>query len=293
MKEKNNLIIFATYWNERYFIEPSLRQIEALNPKEVFICDGCFEPGVANRSTDGTREIIKKFIDTHPNAHLVSALRPSFFSSVWLLLRGHKHLPWWTIFRPVRWKFLITSFGKVAYRRNQAMTFNHMINLSKEWKIGGWFMPYDADQFYSDELIKRIKEIVNSENDFDLITADELTFFRNFNEYTDQHDHRHFSNMPHRIYKDTLFQPTRSMIRETKSGKYSLRNFKKTLAKHLYINHCKSIKGGNYFHYKLNPPERLEAGHQLGDRGTLHPERYDMKKLKEEHPRIIKEYFNV
>ena len=259
--QKNGLIVFATYWNERYFIKPSLRQIEALNPSEIFICDGCFEPKVSpNQSTDGTHEIIEKFIETHPNAYLVSALRPGILKSFWLLLRGHKHLPWWTIFRPVRWKFLGISFGKVAYRRNQAITFNHMIGLSREWKPGSWFMTYDADQFYSDELVENIKEIVNGENDIDLITADEWTFFRNFKEYTDEHDHRHFSNMPHRIHKDTLFQPTRSMIRETKSGKYSFWNFKKILAKHLYINHCKSIKGGNYFHYKLNSPERLKAG---------------------------------
>lgn len=291
---KNNyLILFATYWNERYFIEPSLRQIEALNPKEIFICDGCFEPGVLNKSTDGTHEIIEKFVETHPNVHLISALRPGFFKTCWLLLRGHKHLPWWTIFRPVRWKFLIISFGKVAYRRNQAITFNHMVSLSKEWKSGAWFMPYDADQFYSDEMIEKIKQTTSNDNDFDLITGDEITFFAGFNQYTTDYDSRHFSNMPHRVYEDTLFQPTRSMIRETKSGKFSIFNFRKTLAKHLYIYFVKTIAGGNYFHYKLNSPERLKAGYELGDRGTPNPEKYQMKEFKGKHPKIIQDYFNL
>ena len=291
---KKDLILFATYWNERYFIEPSLRQIEALNPSEIFICDGCFDPKIfPNKSTDGTREIIENFVETHPNAYLVSALRHGFFRSFWLLLRGHKHLPWWTIFRPVRWKFLITSFGKVAYRRNQAMTFNQMVSFSKKWKPGSWFMPYDADQFYSDETIKKIKEITNSDNDFDLITANEWTFFGDFNQYTTEYDDRHFSNMPHRIHEDTLFQPTRSMIRETKSGKFSFLDFKKILAKHLYINFGKTIYAGKYFHYKLNSAQRLKAGYQLGDRGTPNPQKYNLKEFTGEHPCIPKEYFNL
>ena len=294
MNKNKNLIIFATYWNERYLIEPSLRQIEALNPIEIIICDGCFDPRVfPNRSTDGTREIIQKFVDTHSNARLISALRPGFFRSFWLLLRGHKHLPLWTIFRPVRWKFLIMSFGKVAYRRNHAATFNQMISLSQEWKPDTWFMTYDADHFYADETIENIKEITSSDTDFDLITGNELAFFTDFNQYTTEHDKRGFANMPHRIYADTLIQPSRSMIRETKSGRFSFFNFRKILAKHLYTYFAPSIKGGSYFHYKLNSPERLKAGYQLGDRKTLNTKIYKMKQFKGKHPRIVREHFDI
>jgi len=292
--QKNGLIILTSYWNERYLIKPSLRQIEALNPCEIFICDGCFDPKVfPSQSTDGTREIIEKFVETHPNAHFISALRPGFFSSTWSLLRGHKHLPWWTIFRPVRWKFLLISFGKVAYRRNQAIAFNRMISLSQKWKPNVWFMTYDADHFYTDETIEKIKEITNSENNFDLITANELAFFISFEQYTDDHDKRGFANMPHKIYADTLIQPTKCMIRETKSGRFSFFNYRKILAKHLYINFASSIKGGTYFHYKLNPPERLKAGYQLGDRKAPNPSDYKMKQFKGKHSRIIREYFGL
>lgn len=292
---KNNyLIVLATYWNERYFIEPSLRQIEALNPREILICDGCFEPGVfPNRSTDGTREIIEKFVETHPNARLVSALRPGFFRSFWLLLRGHSHIPWWTIFRPVRWKFLLTSFGKVAYRRNQAITFNHMISLSQEWKPGAWFMTYDADQFYSDETVEKIKEITSGDTNFGLITAKELTFFTSFDQYTTDYNNNKHCSMPHRIYADTLVQPTRSLVRETKSGGYSFFNFRKMLAKHLYAFFVEKGDGGSYFHYKLNPPERLRAGYRLGDRGTPNPDNYKMKQFTGKHPRVIREHFGL
>lgn len=292
--QKNHLIILATYWNERYFIEPSLRQIEALNPCEILICDGCFDPGVfPNRSTDGTCEIIQKFVETHPNARLVSALRPGFFRSFWLLLRGHRHIPWWTILRPVRWKFLITSLIRVAYRRNQAITFNHMIGLSQEWKPGVWFMTYDADHFYSDETIEKIKEITSGDTNFDLITAKELRFFTSFDRYTTDYDPRRFPNMPHRIYRDTLIQPTRSLIRETKSGGYSILNFRKMLAKHLYAFFAESTDGGTYFHYKLNPPKRLKAGYQLGDRGKPNPANYKMEQFTGKHPRVIREHFGL
>jgi len=156
MEEKqNNLIILATYWNEKYWIESSLAQIEELNPVEVIICDGCFDPKFINFSTDGTRQIIEKFVNSHPNARIVSALRPGYLKSLWMLLRGHRHLPWWTVFRPVRWKFLLKSIITSSYRRNQAITFNYMIGLSKKWQENWWFMSYDADQFYSEEMIKR------------------------------------------------------------------------------------------------------------------------------------------
>lgn len=292
MMSQTNIIILSTYWNEKYWVKASLAQIEKINPVEVVICDGCFDPRVPNYSTDGTREIIKKFVGRHPNACMISALRPRFFRSAWLLLRGHRHLPWWTIFRPVRWKFFIKSIFMSSYRRNQAITFNYMISISQKWKPGMWFMVYDADQFYSDEMIEEIKKIVNDEESpFDLITGKEITFFENFEQYTDSYEERTYNNMPHRIYYDTLIQPTRGIIREAKSGKVFL--FKNIWSRHLYIFFANAISVGSYFHYKINTPDRFEAGYKLGDRKKPDPTRCTTKKFSGSHPKIIKEYFKI
>ena len=291
--DKLPLIILATYWNESRFVRPSLAQIEALNPSEIIICDGCFDPKIPNYSTDGTREIIREFVGKHPHARLISALRSGFWQSAWLLLRGHKHLSWWTMFRIARWKFLLASCFRVSYRRNQAITFNHMISLSKEWRPGLWFMTYDADHFYGNDTILNIQEIVNNTKDnFDLVTGKELAFFDTFSRYTTMHDQRGFANMPHLIYPDTLIQPTRSIIRETKSeGKFF--NVRDILAKHLYTRFAKKIYAGIYFHYKLNSPERNDLGYMLGDRKKPLIEKYTLKEFIGEHPHIIKEYFKL
>jgi len=289
----NPLIILATYWNERYLIAPSLRQIEALRPQEIIISEGCFDPRFPKHSTDGTKEIIEEFISKHPNARMVSALRPGVFQSIWLLLRGHKHLPWWTMFRPVRWKFLILSFLKVPYRRNQAMTFNYMISQCKEWKPGMWFMTYDADHYYDDDTTTKLQKIMREKNSkIDLITGKEFAFFGTFNEYTDVHDTRGFANMPHRIYSDTLIQPNRSIIRETKS-RGSLFKIRDVLAKHLYTRYAKKAYAGVYFHYKINSLERQRAGYELGDRKRPNVAQYEMKNFTGKHPKIIREYFGV
>ena len=39
-----NLVVFATYWNEIEWIRPSLAQIDRIDPMEIIICDGCFDP---------------------------------------------------------------------------------------------------------------------------------------------------------------------------------------------------------------------------------------------------------
>ncbi|MFC1797873.1 hypothetical protein ACFLY2_01640 [Patescibacteria group bacterium] len=73
--KKTNIIIFATYWNEIDWIESSLEQIEKINPIEVIICDGCFDDTKENKSTDGTREIIEKWVSERDNARMISAIR--------------------------------------------------------------------------------------------------------------------------------------------------------------------------------------------------------------------------
>ena len=58
----NNIVLFATYWNEIEWIKSSLDQILKIDPIEIIICDGNFDPTTPNYSTDGTREIIEKFV---------------------------------------------------------------------------------------------------------------------------------------------------------------------------------------------------------------------------------------
>lgn len=292
MEEKNNLIILATYWNESFWIDPSLDQIKKLNPKEVIICDGCFDPRVPNYSTDGTRKIIENFVRNNQNARMISALRPGYIKSLWMLLRGHKKLSFWTIFRSVRWKFLLKSMFMSSYRRNQAITFNYMISISQEWEEGGWFMTFDADQFYSDEMIEKIKNVVNDKkSEFGLITGQELTFFNSFDQYNDFYEKRIYNNMPHRIYSDVIIHPTRTLIRETRKGRSSL--LKKIWSKHLHVSCEKTKDAGVYFHYKINNPERAKIGYMLGDRKEPEYSRKKTKEYKGEHPSIIKHYFDV
>jgi|GEM_PF-2935606 hypothetical protein len=292
-KKKNNITIFATYWNEKFWVKPSLEQIKKLNSKEVIICDGCFDPEVPNYSTDSTREIIEKFVSENENVLMVSALRPGYIKSLWLLLRGHKHLPWWTIFRPTRWKFLIKSAFMSSYRRNQAITFNQMISLSKEWEEGGWFMNYDADQFYSDRMLKKIKKIINDEsNNYGLITGRELTFFGGFNQFTEKYEERVYNNMPHRIYGDTIIQPTRGIMREAESRTF-FGSLRKVWSRHLYLHNVSNVDAGFYYHYKFNDPERFKAGYKLGDREEPESKRKETKKFTGNHPEIIEEYFNL
>ena len=48
----NNIILMATYWNEAEFVKASLEQIDKIDPIEVIICDGCFDPKQPLNSTD-------------------------------------------------------------------------------------------------------------------------------------------------------------------------------------------------------------------------------------------------
>ena len=58
----SRLLLLATYWNEKDWIDLSLEQIDRIDPDEVIICDGCFDSRRENRSTDGTREKIADFV---------------------------------------------------------------------------------------------------------------------------------------------------------------------------------------------------------------------------------------
>jgi len=270
-----NLIVFATYWNERDWIEASLAQIDALNPKEVIICDGCFDPKKPNYSTDGTREVIEAWVATHTNAHMISALRLSRWEGLHFLF--WKELTWWNW--PLRIVLSLYYLRTNTYRINQAATFTHMKRISKAWHSDDWFMTLDADQFYADETLARIKETLSAQETADLMTAKEKTFFKNFSEYTEEYEKRDYNNMPHRIKKNTLIVPTRDITLE-KYPRPEVYGKSSTLRK---------VSVGTYFHYKFRPHDtaRDAAGYTLGDRKKPDVGKFNMLPYTGAHPSVV------
>ncbi|WP_418284157.1 hypothetical protein [Halorubrum sp. DTA46] len=259
---------------------------------EVIICDGCFDPKKENRSTDGTREIISEFIEETKNAKMISAKRPTTTGSIKSSLFNHPSNNIKNLLNVPRANSLYSMLRTVAYRRNQAITFNHMISISDKWEPGRWFMTYDADQFYTDELIDSFA-ITNSETDFGLLTGTELTFLKSFDEYTLDYEQREYNNMPHKIYPDTFIWPTRDVGLVGRSrSKTSLSD---QWGNHRYIHHVDTEDVGEYCHYKLPDldPQRFEQGYQLGDREPPDNEKYSMKSFDRDHPKIIDSHFNV
>lgn len=277
----SKLILFGCYWNEIDWIETSLKQLRAINPDEVILCDGCFDPEYEVHSTDGTFEIIKEEVEKFKNYSFVEPSRieskeyPSFFiqlvKKIGISLRYLIPLS----------KIFLSLYRHSDYRVNQAFTFNKMIIKSKLWKPDNWVMTYDCDQFYSDEIIENFKNL-EAFTGYDLLTADEFTFFNTFSQYTDQWMKRKHSNMPHKIRKDTFFKPTRNIV------------FFDSFNEYLYDENLKTKHIGNYFHYKLKKGDRLKKGYKLGDRERDIPE-YDHLEFKDimkrQHPKIIRDSF--
>ena len=283
----NNLIVFATYWNEMGWVEASLRQIERIDPVEVIICDGCFDPRRDVPSTDGTRQVIESFVARRENARMISPVRLSLAGALWRAIRGHEKSPRSNVFKAARWKGVFATLANVAYRRNQAATFNRMISLSKFWKPGRWFMAYDSDQFYPDDMIDRFAEIVNGQNDYGLLTANEMTFFDDFEHYTDTYEKRNYNNMPHRIYRNTTIIPTRGIILE----EWPIRSLspRRIISRELYVNRVPAKDVGTYFHYKIATRERFQQGYQVGGRRKPDVSQYVMKPFTGRHPSVITE----
>lgn len=278
----NNLIVFATYWNEIEWIKPSLNQILKIDPIEIIICDGNFDPNVKNYSTDGTREVIEKFVaDNKERAQLISAERTKSFNRGCHFYReaGRKN----NIFLPSRLKYAFASQFKInEYRVNQSITFSKMMSISKRWQEDRWCMSLDADQFYTDELIEKFS-ITNEKTDYDLITADEWTFPQSFREFTTKYETRTWNNMPHKIKKNMAVYPTRHFVTESMWGHQHYNKF------------AKCFHAGTYHHYKFRENlERLQAGYQLGDRKPPNNERYsNLKEYTGVHPEVIREHFNI
>jgi len=284
----NNLIIFATYWNEIEWIRPSLNQIRALDPLEVIICDGCFDPRQPVPSTDGTREVIEAFVKERENARMISPIHKSLPSSLLRALKGHAKSNPQNILKVARWKGVYATLRSVAYRRNQSMTFNHMISISELWKPGRWFMAYDADQFYPAKMISQFADIVNQDSDYGLLTADEITFFEDFDHYTNEFEMRNYNNMPHRIFPNTSIIPTRGIILE----EWPIKSLspRGLISRELYINRVKAKHVGTYLHYKIASRSRFEEGYKVGNRQRPKTSKYNMRNFEGVHPPIVREY---
>ncbi|MDL1974588.1 MAG: hypothetical protein LWX55_07375 [Deltaproteobacteria bacterium] len=273
----SNIVLFATYWNEIEWIQASLAQIDAINPTELIICDGCFDPLWPNYSTDGTREIIEKYVGEHSNAKLISALRLSRLQHYFAWFRSLPHeKPNYGIIAKLR---LAAQFHRRnIYRLNQMATFNYMISISHHFREGSWFMTYDCDQFYSNAMLEAFK-CINEECPFSIIVGREYTFIGNFNRYTEDYEKRGYNNMPHKIFHDIRFIPTRHPARIV-GGKYM-------------ISAEFEVKRdvGIIFHYHVKSPDRLRAGYSLGDRKPPETSRVQTKPYYGEHPTIIKKFF--
>lgn len=276
--QKNNLILFAVYWNEIDWIRPSLAQIDRLNPQEIIVCDGCFDPTRPNESTDGTREIIADFVAARPHARMISACRYPRRSGVHRMWRMHRHSPFWRRFTPGRALTVGSSLRKNIYRLNQALTFNHMIDLSTTWRPGSWFMTYDCDVFYSDAMLEQFdRHIAAAGDEIGLLGGDEQTFFEDFSHSSSGYEKRIYNNMPHRIRENTIIAPTREVLLES------------LFSRAYYVAREQVEHTGYYCHYKIQSPERRAAGYTLGNRKAPEAHRCTTTPFTLEHPRIVRD----
>ena len=272
----NNIVLFATYWNEIEWIKSSLDQILKIDPIEIIICDGNFDPSTPNYSTDGTREIIEKFVkDNSERARMIDAVRTNKFGRG---IRFYKEAGYkFDKIKPSRLKYALASQFKFnEYRVNQAITFAKMMNMSKLWKVNTWAMTYDADQFYSESVIENFG-IVNESTKYQLLTANEFTFPDNFDHFTEDYELRKWNNMPFKIQMNMAVYPTRHFVVENYFQYNHLHEF----------NFQKFV--GEYYHYKFrNNTLRLDAGYSLGDRKAPNKNRFkNLKKYYGKHPSSI------
>lgn len=281
MGEYSNIVLFATYWNEIEWIEASLAQIDKINPKEIIICDGCFDPKYPPYSTDGTREIIESFVASRNNAKLISPIRESRLNHLKMWFQRLPHEQSNIITMP---KLKIASKHYLlmnVYRLNQASTFNYMIRESKHFKKNTWFMTYDCDQFYSDQMIDEFNQIGN-DHQHNIYVGKEYTFFNQFNQYSQIYEKRDYNNMPHRVTDDIRFIPTRNPAR-VHNGSYAVCS--------TFDEKKKNV--GIIYHYRIRSKEREEMTYQVGDRKPPEKERTETQEYKGEHPNIIKKFFNI
>jgi hypothetical protein len=282
-----DIVLMATYWNEKNWIEPSLNQIKKIDPVEVVISEGCFDPEKPISSTDGTHDRVQEFVREYDRAKMITAQRPSTVEAVRSVLRGRGRSLLRRLTTFTGWKGVYKVLRNVAYRRNQAATFNKMIRLSEAWEPGRWFMTYDADQFYTDSMISDFK-LTKQNIQADLLTGTEMTFFESFDKYTEEYEQRTYNNMPHRIYQGTMIRPTRDITIETSLTSELLTEG--ILSSDLYINQVTTHNVGRYHHYKVGDPVRIAAAYELGDRKRPTETSYNFQTFDGEYPSAVKDF---
>lgn len=275
-----SMIALCAFWNEKDWVRPSLEQLDALAPSEAIICEGCFDPKFPVHSTDGTREILEQYVDEREFAKLISPVRASAWSAVIRTWYGHSKGAETARLFPARWRTTLSMVRWAAYRRNQALTFSSMIDASTAWAPGNWFMTYDADQFYPDEMLEALRNLREA-GEIGLLTARELTFMDGFDQYTMDHERRTFNNMPHRIYPSTQFIPTRRIVLE------------KPLRRCLYIERVGTRHLGRYFHYRFRSPARQRLTYSVGDRMPPAREALEFHSFDDEHPSVVRRHFGL
>ena len=276
MKNMSKIMIFATFWNEIEWIKISMKHISQIDAEKIIVCEGNFDPKYKIHSTDGTKEYLEK-LSAENKIILIKPTRLSRITHIlrWFLFYGKKL----GIIERMKTTVIIAKTN--IYRLNQMETFNRMLTISNI-KTNDWFMTFDADQFYSDKIIKLINNI-DSDFNYDLITCKELTFFGDENSIYQNYELRDYNNMPHRYKHGMYFLPTRnpSIIRDNKYHIVSdISNRKKF--------------GGFVYHYKFKSEDRLTEGYKLGNRKAIigsQTKVYDKNDWN--HPQIIKENLKI
>jgi hypothetical protein len=247
----NNIIILATFWNEKYWIQDSLNQINKIAPKKVIICDGCFDHKFPLNSIDGTYEVLQQFCEKNDYAKLVSPIRIKkgvnlkFVKNIWNY-GFNKQI---SLSSPIILKRILRAN---YYRVNQALTISMMLKKSGI-KENEWFMTFDADQFYNEDFFEYIKKIDSLDEDIMLFKAREYRFIDGFSTYVKKKESFAGNNLPYRYKKNTIILPTRSVYLQGK-------------LKPLIYKKFKAMVIGHYFHYKTNYPERSKIAYIVGDR---------------------------
>lgn len=275
---KNSIVLIGTFWNEIEWIKYSLQQIQKINPREVILCDGCFDNNVSPiNSTDGTSKALNDFAKDNPCVKIVSPKRvDSRLVAFFLLFKGHNKTKWYQYFSLSRFFSSLRGSLKNFYRINQAITFNHMISLIDQWEENSWFMFYDADQFYSDEMISNFRNLDEFEN-YDLLTGVEKTFSYSIDDYTTEYEKRDYNNMPRKIKSNLVVYPTRDIFLES------------FLTRKKYESVAVSKNVGFYSHFKVRSEKRFNETYSVGDRKMPNFSQFNYSKEKtESHPSLIR-----
>lgn len=245
------LLLLAAFWNERDWIEPALAQIDAIDPDEIIISDGSFDPNYPASSDDGTRELIEAWRLERRNARVVSPIRRTRFQHI----KDQYRFSIEGKLNPIaRYRIFHRALRVNTYRLNQAATFASMARISKIWRPGNWCMTYDADQFYSDSQIEIFKNLCKIDEPVTQITGSEVTYFKDFCHVTRNYEKRKWNNFPFKIKGQNVVLPTRHFM-------YQLDQ--KILAPHELNCHYTGI----YHHYKFRPnSQRDQLTYKVGDR---------------------------